>query len=68
MEKPSGTYRHFKGGIYRVICIARDSETGEELVVYENVEEPEKIWARPLSMFCETVQKDGVSRPRFEKI
>ena len=29
------TYRHFKGELYKVMCIATDSETNEEVVVYE---------------------------------
>ncbi|MCF7910647.1 DUF1653 domain-containing protein [Candidatus Pacearchaeota archaeon] len=52
-----GKYKHFKGNIYEVIAIAENTETKEKLVVYYSLENPEKIWARPLSMFIEEVDK-----------
>ena len=65
---PKGRYRHFKGGLYEVLTIAKHSETEEELVIYRNVLQPEKIWARPLSMWFETVERDGKIFPRFAPI
>lgn len=63
-----GKYRHFKGGIYEVVCIAKHSETLEEMVVYRNVSEPQKVWVRPLSMWNEMVERDGKTVKRFTKI
>lgn len=31
------THRHYKGGLYRYIGVARHSETEESLVVYEHL-------------------------------
>ncbi len=63
-----GLYRHFKGGLYRVEDIARHSETGEEMVVYRSMTEPEKLWVRPISMWEEIVERDGKTFLRFTKI
>lgn len=51
-------YRHFKGTVYRVICIARDSETLEESVVYENTSDPSKKFVRPLTEFMSRVDRE----------
>ena len=51
-------YRHFKGTYYRIICIARDSETLEEMVVYENRDDSGKKFVRPLSMFMSEVDHE----------
>ncbi len=64
----SGVYRHYKGGLYRVICVAHHSETLEDMVVYESLSEGSGFWVRPASMWNETVTVDGITRPRFEKI
>ena len=61
-------YKHYKGNVYRVVCIARHSEDLSELVVYSDASVPEKIWARPLEMWSETVEVNGVSVERFKKI
>ena len=60
-----GIYRHYKGTPYKVLGIARHSETEEELVVYQDTTSPEKIWARPLSMFVEVDEFNGSRQPRF---
>jgi len=71
MEKLKlGIYKHFKGNLYEVIALARDSETKEEMVVYKALyihEEfgKDSIWVRPLKMFTEHVKRDGYSGPRF---
>ncbi len=63
-----GKYRHYKGNEYEVIGIAKHSETLEELVVYKARYGNYDLWIRPLKMFLEEVEVDGVKRPRFEKI
>ena len=60
-----GKYRHFKGGEYRVFCMARHSETGEEMVVYQALYGERGIWVRPASMWNETVERDGKTFQRF---
>jgi hypothetical protein len=58
-----GVYRHFKGGIYTVIGVATDTETEEQVVVYQS--ENGRLWTRPIAMFTETVDRDGYIGPRF---
>ncbi|HVK32968.1 MAG TPA: DUF1653 domain-containing protein [Burkholderiaceae bacterium] len=65
---PRGRYRHYKGGEYEVIGVARHSETHEPLVVYRPLYNDSGWWVRPHAMFFETVLVDGVQLPRFEKI
>lgn len=60
-----GIYRHFKGDEYQVLQVARDSETTEEVVVYQSLKYPDRVWVRPLSMFVEEVSRDGYDGPRF---
>src|SRR5690606_17913410 len=59
----AGGYRHYKGGLYEVLGLARHSETEEELVVYASASGA--WWVRPRSMFFERVTADGASVPRF---
>ncbi len=63
-----GKYRHFKGGMYEVIGIAKHSETLEELVVYRALYGDNELWVRPASMWNETVTRDGKTVPRFTYI
>jgi hypothetical protein len=60
-----GLYRHFKGGEYELLNVARHSETEELLAVYRSVEDRETIWVRPLEMFTEIVEHAGAKQPRF---
>jgi len=62
-----GVYEHYKGKKYRVLGTAKHSETQEELVVYVPLHKNETsmFWVRPLSMFQEEVEVDGVRKPRF---
>jgi hypothetical protein len=63
---PPGRYRHYKGGEYEVIGVARHSETLEPMVVYRPIYNQTGWWVRPHAMFFETVTIDGVSQARFE--
>ena len=63
-----GRYRHFKGREYEVLGIARHSETEEELVVYRARYGDFGLWVRPVSMWNETVERDGKISRRFTYI
>lgn len=60
-----GRWRHFKGGEYEVLTVARHSETGEEMVVYRALYGEHGVWVRPAAMWNEHVTRDGVTLPRF---
>ena len=47
-------YKHYKGNLYKVIALAKHSETAEDMVVYQNIEKGD-IWVRPKSMWSEIV-------------
>lgn len=65
---PGETWRHYKGGNYKIITLANHSETQEALVIYQSMSFG-STHARPLSMWEETVDnKRGGLEPRFVKI
>lgn len=61
-----GIYRHYKGAEYWVERVVTHSETEEKLVIYQALYGAFGWWARPLSMFTESVEIGGESIPRFE--
>ena len=65
-------YRHFKGGLYRIVTIAQHTETQEGLVIYRSEDDPSKVWARPVTLFCSPVDRvkypDATQEMRFEKV
>lgn len=63
-----GKYRHYKGGEYEVIGVARHSETLEALVVYTPLYNDSGLWVRPLAMFLEEVEWEGKRVPRFRPL
>ncbi len=67
-DTPPGRYRHYKGGEYEVIGVARHSESHEPMVVYRPLYNASGWWVRPHAMFFGHVTIDGRSRPRFERI
>ena len=62
---PLGLYRHYKGGEYEVLGVARHSETLEPLVVYRPLYNDSGWWVRPHAMVFGPVEIDGQPRPRF---
>ena len=66
---PNQIYRHYKGNVYRVLHVAKHTETMEDMVVYTPASgEGDEVWARPLSMWHETVTVEGRELPRFALI
>ena len=61
-------FQHFKGGQYRYIRTAFDSETKERMVVYQALYGDRHYWVRPEKMFFETVTRDGRSFARFTEM
>lgn len=68
MDIKPGKYRHFKGNMYEVIGIAKHSESLEEMVVYRALYGSGDLWVRPVSMWNETVERDGKTFKRFEYV
>ncbi len=62
-------YRHYRNRQeYEVVAVAKHTETGEDLVVYRALYGAGQVWVRPLAMFCETVNDNGVEKLRFERL
>lgn len=65
MDIKPGIYQHFKGNRYRVLYVARHSETLEPMVVYQALYGDGGLWVRPAAMWNEQVSRDDYSGPRF---
>lgn len=65
MDLKPGKYRHFKGGEYELLGIAKHSETLEPMAVYRALYGDGGLWVRPAEMWNEIVEKPGYTGPRF---
>lgn len=63
-----GLYRHYKGGLYRVLGLVRHSETLDVMVLYQALYGAHGCWVRPRAMFLESVPHGGAVVPRFARI
>jgi hypothetical protein len=68
LETPNGLYRHYKGGMYRVLGTVRHSESLEPMTLYQALYGQQGLWVRPAAMFGETVTIDGQTQPRFTRV
>lgn len=72
--KIGGKYKHYKGNLYEIVAVARDSEDPQkEWVVYKGLyNSPEfgknPVWVRPKDEFLSEITKDGKTFLRFEEI
>jgi molecular chaperone GrpE len=63
-----GIYKHYKNKNYKVLYTTVNTDTKEEVVVYQAMYGDEKIWVRSKKIFLEEVEIDGNKKPRFEFI
>ncbi|MGC3964576.1 MAG: DUF1653 domain-containing protein [Rhodocyclaceae bacterium] len=67
-ELAPGRYRHYKGGEYEVVSVARHSETLEPMVVYRPLYNDSGWWVRPWAMFVEEIEVQGQQQQRFARV
>lgn len=56
-------YRHYKGGIYELVCDALLESDHTPVIVYRD--EGGTVWVRPRDVFFDTVTVGGATQPRF---
>lgn len=70
--KPGTLCRHFNGNLYQILGVAEDSETGEQVVVYQALYGTFQLYVRPYSSFISQIDKnkypDCKQAERFELI
>ena len=55
------TYKHYKGNLYNIIALGKNSETCEDVIVYKALKTGD-VWVRPMSMWNEIVDDKGTIR------
>ena len=61
-------FEHFKGGKYKLIGFGKDSETLEDVVIYQALYGANQIWVRPYDIFFSKVTlPDGTEVERFKE-
>ncbi|MBC7404102.1 MAG: DUF1653 domain-containing protein [Cytophaga sp.] len=59
-------YRHYKGGLYELVCEATQESDLSPVIVYRS--HNGSIWTRPKSVFFETIKVDGIEIQRFAAV
>lgn len=60
-------YRHYKGGLYELVCEAKlEADPSVTMMIYRSLADGQ-TWARPRTVFFETVEHEGRQVPRFAR-
>lgn len=59
--KVGKTYKHYKGNIYKIIALGKNSENMEDMIVYQSISD-NKVWIRPKSMWNDTIDNQDTLR------
>lgn len=59
-------YRHYKGGLYELVCEATLEADLTPMIIYRAADG--SIWARPKAVFFELIEVEGVLVPRFAPV
>ena len=59
-------YRHYKGGLYELVCEATLESDLTPMIIYRAHDG--SIWARPKAVFFELIEVDGLLVPRFAPV
>jgi hypothetical protein len=66
MTNPLQRYRHYKGGVYELVCEATLESDLTPMIVYKSSNG--SVWIRPKEVFFELVEVDGQRVQRFAAI
>lgn len=62
-------FQHFRGDKYKLIGFGQDTETLEEVVIYQELYGMQKYWVRPYNIFFSKIKgDDGNEVERFKEI
>ncbi|MDB5793211.1 MAG: hypothetical protein JWQ80_3235 [Massilia sp.] len=59
-------YRHYKGGLYELVCEATLEADLTPMIIYRAHDG--SIWARPKAVFFELIEVEGLMVPRFAPV
>jgi hypothetical protein len=59
-------YRHYKGGLYELVCEATLEADLTPMIIYRAHDG--SVWARPKSVFFELIEVEGLMVPRFAPV
>ncbi len=65
--KPGQIWRHYKGGMYRIVALPQNNQTDElyDSVVYEDISDTSKIWVQSKERFLGKEDWQGETVARF---
>ena len=52
-------WQHYKGGRYIIIGLGTHTETKETMVIYSPIDDSNKVWIRPISMWFNIIDKEN---------